>query len=101
MVMSMVHSDGLSVWPKMDECKAQFIECLLLQNGFNNEMNAARSELYSNSCMIVSASFRQTVDVIVNLLNREVFYLCDAVYWIGSGQEQEEARVLSGQSKVC
>jgi hypothetical protein len=65
----MVHTDILSVQRKVDECKA--IEHLVVQNGFDCGTDTARSRLYSHSRMMVSASFWQAVDVMVDLLDRE------------------------------
>jgi ERCC4-related helicase len=52
-------------------------------------MDAARSGLYSNSCMIVSASFRQAVDVVVDLLNREGPFI-RVVLFIGQEADKNE-----------
>jgi ERCC4-related helicase len=76
---------GFSVHPKMDKLKTLLIEHFA-QKGFDNEANTGET-LDSDSRVMVFTSFRHTVDLIVDMLDKEK-PLVRAVPFIGQGTDK-------------
>ena len=85
MEKQMARPGGFSMHPKMDKLKTLLIEHFA-QKGLDNESNAA-GDLDSDSRVMVFTSFRQTVDLIVEMLAKEK-PLIRAVPFIGQGTDK-------------
>ena len=80
--------EGFSPHPKMEKLKALLIEHFA-QKGFDAEANGdAGGDLNSESRVMVFTSFRQTVDLIVDMLNKDK-PLIRAVPFIGQGTDKK------------
>lgn len=79
---------GFSPHPKMDKLKTLLIEHFA-QKGLDAEANGENSgDLNSNSRVMVFTSFRQSVELIVDMLNKEQ-PLIRAVPFIGQGVDKK------------
>jgi hypothetical protein len=85
MEKQMARPGGFSMHPKMDKLKTLLIEHFA-QKGLDNDSNAA-GDLDSDSRVMVFTSFRQTVDLIVEMLAKEK-PLIRAVPFIGQGTDK-------------
>ena len=82
--------EGFSPHPKMDKLKTLLIEHFA-QKAFDNEANDGGEQLDSDSRVMVFTSFRSTVDLIVETLNRDK-PLIRAVPFIGQGTDKNGKR---------